>query len=90
MLQAFCAIFVGGIAFVGNARVLCLLSLTGIYYMTCAVVGFILGVMVNFVLSTKFVFSQKNSATKSKDITVYFVISLIGLGFTLVLMLFFT
>ena len=89
-IQAFRAFFVGGVAFIADAIVLWLLSLTGIHYLICAAFSFIIGVIVNYALSIKFVFKEKAPIGKSGEFAVYVVVSLVGLGLTLVLMWFFT
>ena len=89
-VQAFRALLVGAIAFAADAGPLWLLSLTGMYYLICAVFGFIFGVIVNYALSTKFVFKEKASVGKTGEVAVYFVVSLVGLGLTIGLMWFFT
>ena len=90
VIQAFRALFVGGIAFIADASVLWFLSLTGMHYLICAVFGFVVGVIVNYELSTKFVFKEKASIGKSGEFAVYVVVSLVGLGLTVGLMWFFT
>ena len=85
-VQAFRALFVGGIVFVADAGILFALSLSGIYYLICAVLSFIIAVMLNYILSTKFVFKEKAKIKKSSEIAVYFIISAIGLGLTVGLM----
>ena len=89
-IQAFRAFIVGGIAFIADAGVLWMLSLTGLHYLTCAVFGFLVGLTVNFVLSTRFVFKGKASLGRFGEIAVYVVVSLVGLGLTEVLLWLFT
>jgi len=89
-IQAFRAFIVGGIAFIADAGTLWLLSLTGLHYLVCAALSFIVGVMVNYLLSIKFVFSEKARMGKVGEITIYVIVSLVGLGLTEVLMWFFT
>lgn len=90
MLQVFRGLFVGGIAFIADAGLLWLVSLTGLHYLICAVFGFILGVFVNYVLSVRFVFKEKASMGKTGEVTVYFIVGVIGLGLTAAFMWFFT
>ncbi|MDR1801522.1 MAG: GtrA family protein [Lachnospiraceae bacterium] len=89
-LQAFRALFVGVIAFIADAGTLWLLSLLGIHYLISAIFGFVVGVFVNFILSTKFVFATKASVSKTAEIGVYVAVSLVGLGLTELLMWLFT
>ena len=90
MIQAFRALFVGGIALIADASVLWIISLTGLHYLICAVFGFHIGVGVNYILSVKFVFKEKAPIRSSGEIAVYIVIGVIGLGLTVGLMWFFT
>lgn len=89
-IQALRAFFVGGIAFVADASTLWLLSLTGIHYLICAGLGFVIGVFVNYILSIHFVFREKAALGKTGEIAAYLLISLIGLGLTELMMWFFT
>ena len=89
-IQAFRALFVGVIAFVSDAGVLWLVSLTGLHYLVCAALGFILGVAVNYALSARFVFFVRPPMGKSAEVAVFIMVSLVGLGLTEVLLWFFT
>ncbi|MDR2908923.1 MAG: GtrA family protein [Oscillospiraceae bacterium] len=89
-VQAFRALFVGGIAFVADAGVLWLISLTGLHYLVCAGLSFVVGVTVNYILSTRFVFKEKPAVKKSAEVMVYMAVSLVGLALTEGLMWFFT
>jgi len=85
-IQAFRALFVGALALTADAGVLYLLSLTGRHYLLCAAFGFAAGVAVNYILSVNFVFSEKARIGRAGEITLYIVLSLIGLGLTGILM----
>ena len=89
-IQTFRALFLGLIVFIADAGILWLLYLTGIHYLVCAVLSFIAAVMLNYVLSIKFVFKEKASIGKPGEIAAYFVISLVGLGLTVGIMWFLT
>ena len=90
VIQVFRSIFVGGIAFITDAGTLWLITLTGLYYLVSSIFGFIVGVMVNYYLSIKFVFKEKAPVGKLGEIVVYIIVSLFGLGLTVALMWFFT
>lgn len=90
VIQAFRGAFVGVIAFVADAAVLWLLTLLGIHYLISAVLSFVVGVLVNYVLSVRFVFKEKAAIGRTGELVAYFVISLIGLGITVALMWIFT
>ncbi len=89
-IQAFRALFVGVIAFVADAGMLWLVSLTGIHYLVCAALSFILGVYVNYALSSRFVFFVRPKMGKSAEIAIFVLVSLVGLGLTEVFLWIFT
>jgi len=86
VIQFFRAVFVGGAAFVTDAGVMWLLLLAGLHYLAGGTLGFILGVTVNYVLSSLFVFRENSRYNKRREIVVYLIVSLIGLGITLALL----
>jgi putative flippase GtrA len=94
-VQAFRALFVGGAAFVADAGLLWLISLSGVHYLICGAVSFVMGVAVNYTLSSLFVFSQTakiggREVGKSGEIIVYLIVSVVGLLITEFIMWLFT
>ncbi|WP_407454494.1 GtrA family protein [Methanobrevibacter sp.] len=90
-LQLFRYIFVGGTAFVVDFFFLYFFSdICGIYYLISAVLSFIISVLVNYVMSTKWVFNQDNIDNKVLEFNLFILISTIGLVFTEILLYFFT
>ena len=90
-LQLFRYIFVGGTAFAVDFFFLYFFSdICGIYYLISAVLSFIISVLVNYVMSTKWVFNQDNIENKVLEFNLFILISTIGLGFTEILLYFFT
>lgn len=89
-IQALRALFVGVVAFIADAGTLWLVSLSGLHYLICAAMGFILGVAVNYVLSSRFIFFVRSPMGKSAEIAVFVAVSLVGLGLTEVFLWFFT
>ena len=90
-LQFFRYIFVGGTAFVVDFFFLWFFSdICGIYYLISAVLSFIISVLVNYIMSTKWVFNQDNIDNKVLEFNLFILISTIGLGFTEVLLYLFT
>ena len=90
-LQLFRYIFVGGTAFVVDFFFLYFFSdICGIYYLISAVLSFIISVLVNYIMSTKWVFNQDNIENKVLEFNLFILISTIGLGFTEILLYFFT
>lgn len=90
-LQFFRYIFVGGTAFVVDFFFLYFFSdICGIYYLISAVLSFIISVLVNYIMSTKWAFNQENIENKVLEFNLFILISTIGLGFTEILLYFFT
>jgi len=89
-IQAFRALFVSVLAFVADAGLLWILSFTGLHYLFCTILGFLVGVFVNYMLSIKFVFKEKALIGKTGEVAVYIIIGVIGLGLTVGFMWFFT
>ena len=90
-IQLFRYIFVGGTAFIVDFFFLYFFSdICGIYYLISAVFSFIISVLVNYVMSTRWVFNQDNIENKVLEFNLFILISTIGLVFTEILLYFFT
>lgn len=90
-LQLFRYVFVGGTAFVVDFFFLYFFSdICGIYYLISAVLSFIISVLVNYIMSTKWVFNQDNIENKVLEFNLFILISTIGLVFTEILLYLFT
>lgn len=90
-LQLFRYIFVGGTAFVVDFSFLYFFcDICGIYYLISAVLSFIISVLVNYIMSTKWVFNQDNIENKVLEFNLFLLISTIGLVFTEILLYLFT
>ena len=50
-----------------------------IHYMIAGACGFVISVIVNYVLSMKFVFCSKDDMSKTKEFIIFVVLSVIGL-----------
>ena len=91
MIQFFRYVFVGGTAFVVDFFFIYFFSdICGIYYLVSAVFSFIISVLVNYVMSTRWVFNQDNIENKVVEFNLFMLISTIGLVFTEILLYFFT
>lgn len=91
LIQLFRYVFVGGTAFVVDFFFLYFFSdICGIYYLISAVLSFIISVLVNYIMSTKWVFNQDNIDNKVLEFNLFILISTIGLGFTEGLLYLFT
>jgi putative flippase GtrA len=81
------AIFVGAAAF--SVDVGTLWALTGlghVHYLVSAACGFVLGLAVNYVLSTGWVFNRRTLDSRTMEFAVFALIGLVGLGLTELLM----
>ena len=90
-LQFFRYIFVGGTAFVVDFFFLYFFSdICGIYYLISGVLSFVISVLVNYIMSTKWVFNQDSINSRVIEFNLFLLISTIGLIFTEILLYFFT
>jgi putative flippase GtrA len=60
----------------------------GINYLISSAISFSVSVIVNYILSVKFVFDTNKDADKIKEFIVFVVLSLIGLGINQIIMWF--
>lgn len=91
IIQLFRYVFVGGTAFVVDIFFLYVFSdIFGIYYLISAVFSFIISVLVNYAMSTRWVFNQNNIENRVVEFNLFLLISTIGLVFTEILLYFFT
>ena len=90
-LQFFRYIFVGGIAAVCNILSLLLFTeITKIYYIISSILGFIIGLIVNYTLSKLLVFTNEKFNNKKKEFINYTFIGIIGLAIDTLFMYVFT
>ena len=82
--------FVGGIAAIVNIGSLSLfVELFKINYIISNILAFILGLLVNYILSKRIVFTHDTSINRGIEIMMYVIIGVLGLGFdTLILWIF--
>ncbi len=81
-IKFFRYVFVGGIAFIIDWLTLYILK-HYIHYLLAVAIAFIFGLVVNFILSKKVVFTEKAVVKKvESEFTLYCIIGLIGLGLT--------
>jgi len=91
LIQLFRYVFVGGTAFLVDLFFLYVFSdIFGIYYLISAVFSFIISVLVNYAMSTRWVFNQNNIENRVVEFNLFLLISTIGLVFTEILLYFFT
>ena len=82
--------FVGGIAAVVNILLLYIFTeIFNINYVISNIMAFVFGLIVNYSLSKKFVFTKDNSINKVFEFLMYTIIGVLGLGIdTFILWLF--
>lgn len=81
-IQFFRYLFVGGFAAVVNIGSLYVFKETfKIYYLVANVLGFILGLVTNYLLSKWLVFAKEDSMNGIAEFTIYVLIGILGLGF---------
>ncbi|MEJ2421598.1 MAG: GtrA family protein [Acidobacteriota bacterium] len=90
LLQMARYVIVGGAAFVLDFSTLFLLThYLGIYYLVSAAISFLLGLVLNYLLSITWVFSRRNMKDQRAEFVVFALIGVAGLGLNeLVLWLF--
>ena len=91
LIQLFRYTFVGGIAFVVDFTSLYLLTeFAGLHYLYSAAIAFILGLIINYILSILWVFKSRAVNKKIIEIIIFAIIGIIGLGLNEVMIWFFT
>ncbi len=91
LIQLFRYTFVGGIAFVVDFVSLYLLTeFAGFHYLYSAAIAFILGLIINYILSILWVFNGRTVNKKIIEIIIFAVIGIIGLGLNELMIWFFT
>ena len=56
-----------------------LANIFGVHYLISKFLGFVISCVVNYLLSIRFVFTQKKEMDKKKEFTVFVILSAIGL-----------
>lgn len=80
LAQIFKFAIVGGISFVVDFAVYAIMcNELGIHYIISGVTGFFVSVVVNYLLSMKFVFVSKEDIRKDKEFVIFVILSLIGM-----------
>lgn len=79
--------FVGGIAAIADMSALYIWSmLFGLHYLTGTVIGFIVGLIVNYIISSHFVFRKKRECKKRLEFMGHAAVGCIGLILSVMLM----
>lgn len=79
--------FVGGGAFVIDYGIMIFLTeAAGINYLVSSAISFVVSVIFNYILSIKWVFNVSGERSQAQDMTVFMVLSVIGLGINQLIM----
>ncbi len=90
-IQLFRYLFVGGFAAVVNIGALYIFTeVFNLYYLISNVLGFILGLITNYLLSKWLVFAKESQVNKALEFFIYALIGVVGLGFDTLFMWLFT
>lgn len=90
-VQLFRYTFVGGFAFVIDFITLAVLTeIFHIYYLISAAIAFLLGLIINYILSVLWVFSRHTSVNRWIEFGIFGFIGIIGLGLNELFIWFFT
>lgn len=82
-IQFFRYLFVGGFAFIVDFTLLYVFSdICGIYYLISAMLSFIISLIVNYLISTYWVFNKNQMENKVMEFGIFSLIGVIGLIFT--------
>ena len=80
-IQLFRYTFVGGIAFIVDFASLYLLTeFVGFHYLYSAAIAFIIGLIINYILSILWVFKSRAVNKKIVEFIIFAIIGMIGLG----------
>ena len=78
--QIFKFVIVGGISFLVDFVVYAVMcNILYIHYIIAGIAGFSISVIVNYILSMRFVFQSKGNIRKDKEFVLFVVLSLIGM-----------
>lgn len=81
--------FVGGLAFVIDYGLMIFLTeIVNVPYLISSAVSFCVSVVVNYILSVKFVFEVKNTSSKASEFILFLIMSIGGLALNQMIMWF--
>ena len=90
-IQLFRYCFVGGFAFLVDYGLLVLLTeVCGLHYLVSATISFIAGLVVNYLLSTSWVFRKSKLENKWAEFAIFAIIGVVGLLLNNLLLYLFT
>lgn len=71
---------VGALCFVIDTGLYTICNFIGFPYLISGVIGFSVSVIVNYLLSMKYVFVRRDDLSRKREFTIYLILSIIGLG----------
>ena len=71
---------VGALCFVIDTGLYAICNFIGIPYLISGVIGFSVSVIVNYLLSMKYVFVRRDDLSRKREFTIYLILSILGLG----------
>lgn len=84
--QIFRFTLIGGIAFLIDSTILFILTdYVGVHYLISSMISFTVSVIFNYIMSILWVFDVNKKQTR-RDIVIFFILSLIGLGINQLIM----
>lgn len=90
-VQLFRYLFAGGLAFVVDVSVLyCLTEFLGLYYLLSSVIGFVIGLIITYVLSVVWIFDERRTEHRLLEMMVFSLIGGVGIALTGLFMWIFT
>ena len=91
LVQLFRYTLVGGVAFMVDFATLYLLTeYASLHYLLSATVGFLLGLVTNYILSLLWIFRKRRLQSRSLEFAIYGWIGVIGMGLNALIMWLFT
>ena len=82
---------VGGVAFaVDFGSLVALTEFGGLYYLYSTILAFSVGMLVNYALSVRWVFHNRRLGNRGAELSIFFMVGVVGLGLTALLMWLFT
>lgn len=91
LVQLFRYVFVGGTAFVADFGSLYLLTeYAGLHYLVSATIAFVIGLAVNYLFSTLWVFQARKVRNPYMEFLFFALIGVVGLGLNTLIMYVFT
>lgn len=90
-IQFFRYVFVGGFSFIVDYGLLFILTeFFHLFYLISATISFIVGLVINYLLSTKWIFKKSKLSSTTLEFIIYGIIGVIGLILNNIMLFIFT